>query len=242
MQHAGQREILHEGEARRDLSWDVDARDRRADQLVRGRRLDGSRDIHLQCDGTLGREHPDINALRAARMDHPIDDAQILDTCTQARRGAPQQFGTQCRGGVTQLHAALLDGQAAVRRALIRRQRRVALDQRDVSQRNVQLVGDNLHEGGLNAGAEIDLSGIEVTWPLGSMARNPCTASAETDFVAAVSGASISCGVRSSAPARAARDGERNDERARALQQRAPIQGRLRCVEATHVRRAPQRG
>src|SRR5689334_3055976 len=34
------------------------------------------------------------------------------------------------------------------------------------------------------------------------MARNPCTASAETDFVAATSGASVCCAVRSCAPTR----------------------------------------
>jgi hypothetical protein len=62
---------------------------------------------------------------------------------------------------VTQLHAASFDGETAVGRALIRRQRRVALDQRDVAQRNIQLVGDDLHEGGFDAGAEVDLSGID---------------------------------------------------------------------------------
>src|SRR6478672_5562498 len=34
------------------------------------------------------------------------------------------------------------------------------------------------------------------------MARYPCTASAETDFVAATSGASVCCAVRSCAPTR----------------------------------------
>lgn len=53
------------------------------------------------------------------------------------------------------------DGETAVGRALIRRQHRVTLNQRNLSQLNVQFVGNYLHEGGLDAGTEVGLSGID---------------------------------------------------------------------------------
>jgi hypothetical protein len=56
--------------------------------------------------------------------------------------------------------AAVLDRQAAKRHALIRRQQRVALDNRHAVHRHRQFLGGDLRHRGLDAGAEIDLAGI----------------------------------------------------------------------------------
>ena len=63
--------------------------------------------------------------------------------------------------GLAHLHAADLDGEAAPGLALVGREQGVALDHVDAAHRHIELLGDDLLQRRVDAGAEIDLAGID---------------------------------------------------------------------------------
>ena len=72
-----------------------------------------------------------------------------------------EQRAARGRRRLADLHAADLDREAAPGRALVGRQRGVALDDLDARERHVELVGGDLRERRRDAGAEIDLAGVD---------------------------------------------------------------------------------
>src|SRR6185312_8047616 len=107
-------------------------------------------------------------------------------------------------GGLAQLHAAELDGEAAPGVALVRRQQGVALYELDAVHRYVELFRYDLAQRRGDASAEIDFAGID-----GDFAR----------LVDGEEGIDLGEGDRLGAglchgPAQRTRERERNDERA----------------------------
>ena len=91
----------------------------------------------------------------------PSGDLQILLAGVELFGGLVEQRRLGGRGRIAQLHAADLDRQAAPGRALLGRQRGVALHELDHAQRHIELFGDDLRQRRRDAGAEIDLAGID---------------------------------------------------------------------------------
>ncbi len=91
----------------------------------------------------------------------------------EASRGHFDQRLACGRRRLSELHAANLDRQAPPGRTLVRGQRRVALDQRDAVERQVEFLGHNLAEGGPHTGAEIDLAGIDRDPTVGADRKEP---------------------------------------------------------------------
>ena len=162
VQHAGHAEVLHVGEFAGHLVRNVDARDRGADDL------EVFRVLGLRRLGVVDRERKGLAADQlaiadgfAAAADGPGGDRELVRLDAELRRREIEQRTSRHRRGVANLHAADLDREAAECRPLIRRQRRVALDDLNPVERHVELVGHDLRQRGAHAGAEIDLAGID---------------------------------------------------------------------------------
>ncbi len=162
VQHAGHAEVLHVGEASRHLVGNVDARHRLSHEpeilgVLAGRGLGR---IELERKRLATDERAVADAF-VAGADDAIGDLQFVLGDAEAFGCLVEQRGLGGRCGVAQLHAADLHREAAPRLPLIRRERGVSLDQLDRAERDVELVGDDLRQRGCDAGAEIDLTGID---------------------------------------------------------------------------------
>ena len=160
VQHAGHLEVLHVGEAAGDLCGDVDPRLRLADDLVVLRRLFLHRLFGIERDRkALAADQLAVAHVLAAARNHAVCDGELVGAELLCR------FRHQClaRGGrcLTQLHAAKLDGEAAPGVALVGREQGVALDQLDAADWHVELLRHDLAQRRGDAGAEIDLAGID---------------------------------------------------------------------------------
>ncbi len=162
MQHAGHAEVLHVDEAPRHFVGNVDPRHRLAHHFVVLRILAGGGFgmIELQRE----RFAPDQLAIAhpfAAGADDAIDNPEVLRLGVQAFGRLLEQRSPGGRRGVTQLHAADLDRQAAPGGALVGRERSVALDELDPVERHVEFVRDDLRQCSCDAGPEIDFAAID---------------------------------------------------------------------------------
>src|SRR2546426_374989 len=73
---------------------------------------------------------------------------------------APVTFVTTSGRGLPELNPGNLDGEAAPRRPLVRRERRVALDQLHSGERDVQLLGHHLGQGDADARPDVHLARV----------------------------------------------------------------------------------
>ena len=102
-----------------------------------------------------------------AGTDDSVGDPQFLLLGTKALGRFVEKRGLGRRRSVAQLHASDLDGEAAPGRALVGRECSVTLDELDHGQRHVEFLGDHLRQRSRDAGAEVDLAGIDRHHALG---------------------------------------------------------------------------
>ena len=168
MQHAGHAEVLHVGETSRHFVRDIDARHRLADDLVVLGVLAGGGFAVVELERErLAADQLAVADAFVAGTDDAVGDPEFLLLGTEALGRFVEKRGLGRRRRVAQLHAADLDGEAAPGRALVGRERSVALDELDHGQRHVELLGDHLQQRSRDAGAEVDLAGIDRHHALG---------------------------------------------------------------------------
>ena len=162
MQHAAHPQIVDVGEAPRHLGRDIDAPDRLADDRVVLRVLELRRLGVVELDlEHLAADQLAIADAAIAGADDAVGHAQLFRLGVEALRRLLDQRRARGRRRVADLHAAGLDGEAAPGRALVGRERGIALDDAHGVERHVELLGGHLRERGAHAGAEIDLAGID---------------------------------------------------------------------------------
>ena len=200
VQHAGETEVLHVRELAGDLRGDVDALHRLADQRVVGRLLERHVLVDLEVQLFVTHELRVGGAHRAIplRADDAVPHLEVV-----GREAEPL-------GGLTDLHAADLNREAAPRRSLVGRQRGVALHEVHVAQTHVELLRRHLTERRAGARAEVDLAGVDGHVAVGAD-REEGVDLVERDGLGRLDG------VRDGTPR--TREAEADDERATALQE-----------------------
>ena len=145
MQHAVDAEVVHEDVTARDLARDVGTRQRLADDRVCCRILERRFRVDLE------RELPAADELAIAnrratglRADLAIRGFELRGRAPELLRRKPDQRNACRRGGAADLHAADGGAPTARGRALVRTQRRVALDQRHAGEIDAELLGSHL--------------------------------------------------------------------------------------------------
>ena len=162
MQHAGHAEVLHVAEPARHLVGNVEAGHRLADELVILRVLFLRRRFGIELDGkTLAADKLGIGDLLAAAGNDAVGDGELRGRHAELFCRGVEECRACRRRGLAQLHAADLNGQAAPGLALVGREQGVALDHVDAVHRHVELVGDDLLQRRIDAGAQLDLAGID---------------------------------------------------------------------------------
>ena len=125
---------------------------------VAQRRLLVERDV----EGLVGEQRGEAHTGAAsARAHFAIDGVEFFRRLAELSGAEAHQRLAGSRCGLAQLHATLLDAVGAGGRALVRRQARVALDELDLLDRQAEFLSCDLREGRAQAGAEIDLAGID---------------------------------------------------------------------------------
>ena len=172
MQHSGNREILNVGVLARTLSWNIRAQNRLADDRVCRRFLqrrvtiDGKREL-LAADQIADADA--VVDIRAAcqRAHLAVIQREFGSGPMEALRAQLEQRLTGRRRGLPNFHAAAGEARAAACRSLIRRQRRVALNERHPVHGNVQLLGGHLTNRNPQPGAEVHLARIDRNRAIG---------------------------------------------------------------------------
>ncbi len=159
VQHARQAHVVDIGHAPGRLARDVDPRNRAADDAVGGRVL--QRDVLVQHQhGRLPGDQLGIGARTvglAAARDLALDDDKVLDRQIQPLGRLFDQPSPRLGGGLAQGYGGELDRLAGGGVALVRGPGRVAQHHLDLTQGQVQLLGDDLGKGGADAGAQVDV-------------------------------------------------------------------------------------
>src|SRR6185312_5232692 len=106
-------EILHVGEAARHLVGDVEAHDRAAHDLVILRRLDRRLLVELEREIVPAGELAIGEGLAGGRCDDAVADAEVARFGIESVRCVLEQRAPRRRRRLAQLHAAILDRQAA---------------------------------------------------------------------------------------------------------------------------------
>ena len=163
MQHAGNFDIVHIFELARDLCRNVRARHVLADEAIGLGIAHGRFRIELQLETLVADQAGEGHAGTTACFRAHFTVDRVKFACR-----APEFLGTELDKGLAggrsclaQLHAALGNAVGARRRSLVGRQRAVALDQLDATDWQPEFFRRDLREGGAQAGAEIDLAGID---------------------------------------------------------------------------------
>ncbi len=161
MQHPVDLEIVDEHVAAVDLARDVGPRERLTDDSVRGGIAQLRLRIDLDAETLVADEIAEAYAGAARFRAHlTVDRVEIRRRLAAARRGEPDQR-LACGGRrLPDLDAAAHDAAAAGGRALVGRQRGIALDHRDPLDADAELFGGHLRNRDAQALAEIDLARV----------------------------------------------------------------------------------
>ena len=164
MQHSGNAEVLHVRELSRQLTGNIEPSNRLADDLVVGGVFCWGRGVDLESEVlTADQFGIGYRSVAGFRSDHPIRDDQIVFHGAKALcRFVERNASSGCRC-LTDLHTTILDRQVAIGRALVRRERSVALNYIDVCYGSIEFVGNDLSNAGADAGTELNLSGVVFT-------------------------------------------------------------------------------
>ena len=157
--HAGQRQVVHVEMEARDLGRDVGPPQRLADEAEVLGRFHQRLGIELHVEPLIADEVA-VGDRRAAvlRAHDAVGHVEIGGRLAQLLRGLRDQRLARGGGGLAELRAAARDAVAARRRALVGRERGIALDHRDALGRDVELLGDDLAHGDAAAGADVHLA------------------------------------------------------------------------------------
>jgi hypothetical protein len=162
VEHAGHAEVLHVGVGAGDLAGDVRPRHRLAHHGVVLGVLQRRGRVQLQLEGPVADQLGIGEA--ALRLGAQEDDAVLHG---EVDGGHPRLLHRHldqglARGGrgLTELHPRDLNGEAAPGRALIRRERGVALDQLDLVEAHVELLGHHLRDRDADARADVHLARV----------------------------------------------------------------------------------
>ncbi len=157
VQHAVDAHVVDEDRVAARLRRQVDARHRTADEAMVRDVLDRRRRIEDELDASAGDERPEADRAIAGDADAVAHD-DVVDRHVEHRRRAADEPRARLRGRAAQRRRVDLDRRARDRRALVRRERRVAHHERHGVHRDVELVGDDLRQRGPQPGAEIDMT------------------------------------------------------------------------------------
>jgi len=172
--HPRDAEVVHVLEGAGDLPRDVEPADRLADDGEVLRVLGGRLGIELQIELLAADELPVADSLAAGLGHDPAlrNRERFLVGGELGRRLGNESLSRRGRG-LADLHAAVLDGEAAEGDALVGSERGIALYDGDVGERNRQLLRRDLGHRGADAGAEIDLAGEDRDLALGIDGEEP---------------------------------------------------------------------
>ena len=186
MQHARHAEVLHVGELAGDLVGNIDARHRLADHLVVLGVLRLGRLGVVELEGELlAADQLAVADLLAAAADDAVGDRELFLLDAEALGRLVEQRVPRGRRRVADLHAAELDREAAPGRALVGREQRVAGDQVDAGNGTSSSSATICAQRRRDAGAEIDLAGIDGHHALGVDRRKASTSVSASGFAAA---------------------------------------------------------
>ena len=161
VQHARQFNVMNKA-GTRSLGCEVDARHRRAGDTSLDGPLRSCVVENRRCQIDRRGERP-VAEIRLAAVgdDTPLFDGETLRWGLQELGGFREKERPRRRCREANRAPTGLDGEAAGRAGFERTERRVARDERNAFRCNVQFVGCNLHKGGGDALADLDLSGLE---------------------------------------------------------------------------------
>ena len=148
VQHSRKADVLDEGGAAGDFRRDVDARHRRADQMIRSRVLQrtGGRGLHVQVQLRRQRTVADAAAIRGAYRS--VGRGQRFGRDTEFDGGRIPQQTPDLGRRVQDRGAAVLHGVAAGGEALVRCADGIGGNQFDLGRRDIQLFSRHLQQGG----------------------------------------------------------------------------------------------
>ena len=159
MDHPLDLEVLHVSEASGDFLGDVEARYRLADDRVGGRVLERRFRVDLELEPAPSHQLGVGDALPVAANPAVLDREIAPGDAEFLRRPVEQRLARR-RAGLPDLDAAVLDREAAEGGALIRGEQGIARDELHALHRHAELLGGDLRQRGVGAGAEVDLSGV----------------------------------------------------------------------------------
>ncbi len=157
MKHAGHADVMDVDQFAGRLGRKIDARHRLADDAIGVGRFHFDVIGEFKADGVVADQFAIADAA-VVPADQPILDRKLFQRKFEPFRGAREQK-LPCLGcGLAQRHRRNLDGFACNRRALIGNARGIAQHHNDAGKGDVELFGNDLPEGGADAGAEIDVA------------------------------------------------------------------------------------
>ena len=159
MQHAGQPHILDEGRAAGDFARNVETRDRLADDLMARNRLRRGLGARFAVEIEIGDQLAIADLASIGRRDDAIGRRQLVRRHAEPLGREIDEERAYLGAGHAQRGAAVLDRLAAGRLAFVRRLAGIAGDHLDACERQVQLLGRDLGEGGENPLPQLDLAG-----------------------------------------------------------------------------------
>ncbi len=159
MQHAGQGHVVHEAGTAVHLVGDVEPCRSGAGQRALDRRLgcDAGRGLALE-QAVLG-QLPVAGAQVARAGDGAVPHLQALRGHPQPLARRVQEGGARLRAGIAQRHAGMLDGIAARGHPLVGAGGRAGRHHAHARDVDIELVGDDLGNGGQDALPDLDLAG-----------------------------------------------------------------------------------
>ncbi len=159
VQHVGQHQIVEILVAPRDLGGQVGPGQRLADEAEAVGRLERRLSVDLQVEGLVADEIAvGDGAAAVLRPHHAVSDLEIAHGLAEACGGPGEEGLARGGRGVADLGTAAGDGVAARRRALVRRERGVALDHGDAIEGDIELLSSHLAHGDASARADVDLA------------------------------------------------------------------------------------
>src|ERR1022692_342315 len=122
MEHARKPKVLHVGELSRDLAWNIDARNRSADDLELTRVLDRRCLVDLQIEGLAADKSAVTDrSMRRVRRDPTAGNREVGRFDLESFGRHSGQRLARRRGGLPDLRTSVLNCEAARGRSLIGR-------------------------------------------------------------------------------------------------------------------------
>ena len=211
VQQAWKRQVVDEPRPAEHLVGNVDALCRRSRQSARGGPLGRDAGGGVALEQTLIRQLPIARAQVARARDGAVAHPEALHGDAEPLGGRIEIDRARLGAGIAQGRPGLLDRQAARGHALVGARRRARRHHAHAGELHVELVGDDLSDGGEDALPDLDLAGGDLDDPVWAQAQPVRQAPvglqaagqrrpARVDDVIAESGASAGAGRRGQTP------------------------------------------